>query len=131
VNAAKGTTAGRTVALLALGVCIVGAVLIGYRRSSDVGYVQINTVPAAPLTQTALYLDSIRIDPIRQGSALLRQHVGTVTLQALALGGAVVPICTIEVKRDRVTTVTVSVLERPPRCQCRYGGTSADHTCVS
>ncbi len=131
MNATKRATAGRTAALLALGVCIVGAVLIGYRRSNDVGYVQINTVPAAPLTQTALYLDSTRIDPIRQGSALLRQHIGTVTLQVSTFGGAVAPICTIEVKRDRVTTVTVSVLERPPRCQCRYGGSSAEHACVS
>ena len=96
----------RVIGLLAASLCIVGAAVIVARPSSDVGYVQINTVPIAPLTQAVFYLDSIKLDPIRQGSALLRKHVGTVTLQASGLGGAMAPLCTIEVRRDRITTVT-------------------------
>ena len=40
-----------------------------FRPTGDVGYVEIKTVPIAPLTQAALYLDSSRLDPIRQGGA--------------------------------------------------------------
>jgi hypothetical protein len=110
-----------------------------YRRGSnrcatwigDVGYVQINTVPIAPLTQTALYLDASKLDPIRQGTTLLRKRVGTLKLQAANFDGALMPLCDIEVKPDRITSVTVSVLDRPPRCQCRFGGSGNNRTCVS
>jgi hypothetical protein len=39
-------------------------------------------------------------------------------------------LCEIAVKKNRITTVTISVLERPPRCQCRYGS-GASRVCVS
>lgn len=109
---------------------IVGGIILVVRLTADVGYVEIKTVPVAPVTQAALYLDSNRLDPIRQGDALLRQSVGTLKLQA---GGISAPICYIVVKRNRITTVTVSVLERPPRCQCRFtaSGDAGDRTCVS
>jgi hypothetical protein len=112
---------------------IVGAVIVACRPSGDVGYVEIKTVPAAPVTQAALYLDSTRLAPIRQGTALIRQRVGTLKLQADAFGGARAPLCDIEVKKDRITSVTISVLERPPRCVCRFAGGSSmpDRTCVS
>ncbi len=122
----------RTAGLLA-SAAIVGAVIVACRPSGDVGYVEIKTVPVAPVTQAALYIDSTRLAPIRQGSALLRQQVGTLKLQADAFGGAKAPLCDIEVKQDRITSVTISVLERPPRCLCRYSGNSsaAGHLCVS
>jgi hypothetical protein len=112
---------------------IVGGVIVACRPSGDVGYVEIKTVPAAPVTQAALYLDSTRLAPIRQGSALLRQRVGTLKLQAEVFGGAKAPLCDIEVKKDRITSVTISVLERPPRCVCRFAGSggTADRTCAS
>ena len=102
-------------------------------QSGDVGYVQINTVPVVPTTQAALYLDATKLAPIRQGSALLRQPVGTLKLEAEAFGGARAPICEIVVKRNRITTVTVSVLERPPRCLCRFtaSGDANSRACVS
>jgi hypothetical protein len=123
----------RQAAGLLASAAIVGAVIVACRPSGDVGYVEIKTVPAAPVTQTALYLDSRKLAPIRQGTALLRQHVGTLKLQAEAFGGAKAPLCDIEVKKDRITSVTISVLERPPRCVCRFAGDAgtADRTCVS
>jgi hypothetical protein len=122
----------RQVAGLLASAAIVGAVIVACRPSGDVGYVEIKTVPAAPVTQAALYLDSTKLAPIRQGTALLRQRVGTLKLQAEAFGGAKAPLCDIEVKKDRITSVTISVLERPPRCVCRFaGGGTADRTCVS
>ena len=112
--------------------CIVVGAIVALRGSGDVGYVQINTVPIAPLTQTALYLDASKLDPIRQGTTLLRKRVGTLKLQAANFDGALMQLCDIEVKPDRITTVTVSVLDRPPRCQCRFGGSGGNNRmCVS
>jgi len=122
----------RAIGLMA-GMAVVGAAIAACNPFGDTGYVQINTVPVAPVTQSALYLDATKLDPIRQGSALLHQPVGTLTLAADIFGGAQTPLCAIEVKKDRITTVTISVLERPPRCVCKFtkSGDAADHTCVS
>jgi hypothetical protein len=117
---------------LLLSALIVGAAIVACRPNGDVGYVEIKTVPVAPVTQTALYLDSTRLSPIKKGSAILRQHVGTLRLQADGGAGTLAPLCDIVVKRNRITSVTISVLERPPRCQCRLtGGDAGGHTCVS
>ena len=82
------SVAMRQAAGLLASAVIVSAVIVACRPSGGVGYVQIKTVPAAPVTQAALYLGSTKLAPIRQGTALLRQHVGTLKLQAEAFGGA-------------------------------------------
>jgi hypothetical protein len=110
---------------------IVGAAIAACRPTGDVGYVEIKTVPVAPVTQTALYIDANRLAPIKKGSVILRQPIGTLKLQADGIAGSLSPLCEIVVKRNRITTVTVSVLERPPRCQCRYSGSDTAHACVS
>jgi len=109
----------RALGLLA-SAALVGAVIVACRPSGDVGYVEIKTVPSALPTQTALYLDSVKLAPIRQGSAILRQRVGMLKLQADGFAGSLTPLCSIVIAKDRITTVTISVLERPPRCQCRF-----------
>ncbi len=122
----------RRVVGLVASALIVGAAIAACRPTGDVGYVEIKTVPVAAATQAALYLDSEKLAPIKNGSAILRQRVGTLKLQA---GNASAPalLCDIVVKRNRITTVTISVLERPPRCQCRYSGSDSatEHACVS
>ena len=63
-----------------------------------------------------------------------RQRVGTAKLQVEASNGNLAPLCDLVVKKNRITTVTVSPVERPPRCQCRpSAGTdpTANRTCVS
>lgn len=112
---------------------IVGAAVVAWRPSSDIGYVQINTVPVAAVGQAQLYFDTVRLAPLKNGAALLRQGVGTLTLRADAYGGSSVPLCQIEVRKDRITTITVSMLERPPRCQCKFNshGDPASRLCVS
>ncbi len=112
---------------------IVGAAIVAWRPSCDVGYVQLNTVPVTTASQAPLYLDKVRLAPVRNGTALLRQSVGTLTLRGEVFGNNLVPLCQIEVKKDRITTVTVSLLERPPRCVCRLnaGGDTANRLCVS
>jgi hypothetical protein len=115
---------------LAVSAVIVGAAITAWRPGVDVGYVEIKTVPVAPVTQTALYIDSAKLAPIKKGSAILRQPIGTLKLQADGVAGALAPLCEIVVKRNRITTVTVSLLDRTPRCQCRNSGADA-HACVS
>jgi len=118
---------------LGLGVSalIAGAAIAACRPGGDSGYVEIKTVPVVPLTQTALYIDSAKLAPIKKGSAILRERVGTLKLQTDGFGGTLAPICDIVIRHNRITTVTVSVLERPPRCQCRYNDVDAAKTCVS
>jgi hypothetical protein len=118
---------------LVAGAVVVGAAIVACRPSGNVGYVEIKTVPVAPFTQTALYLDSSKLAPIKKGSVVLRQPVGTLVLATDGFAGSLTQLCKIVVAKDRVTTVTVSVLERPPRCQCQYTGTEAAtaHQCVS
>jgi hypothetical protein len=122
----------RTFGLLASAAVVVAAI-VACRPSGNVGYVEIKTVPLAPLTQTALYLDSDKLGPIKKGSVVLRKPVGTLDLDADGFAGSLTHLCKIVVAKDRITTVTISVLERPPRCQCQYTGTEAEtaHACVS
>jgi hypothetical protein len=114
------------------GACLTALALVACNPRGDVGYVEIKTVPVAPVTQATLYMDATKLDPIKRGAAVLRQQVGTRKLSADGLGGQLSPICDVVVKKNRITTVTVSVLERPPRCQCRFTPDQhAGHTCVS
>jgi hypothetical protein len=84
----------------------------------DTGYVEIKTVPVVTPTM-ALYLDSAKLEPPKNGTAVLRQQVGTAKLAAQSGGGQMAVLCDIVVRKNRITTVTISLLERPPRCQCR------------
>ena len=59
---------------------------------------------------------------MKNGTAVLRQGVGTVKLGTEGNGGNRALLCEIVVRKNRITSVTVSVLERPPRCQCRNSG---------
>ena len=95
-----------------------GLVLAGCNLPGDVGYVEIKTVPTSPRTSPSLFLDQAKLEPIKKGVAVLRQRPGTAKLAADGGGGQLAVLCEIEIKKNRITTVTVSVLDRPPRCQC-------------
>ena len=97
----------------------------------DAGSVEIKTVPVSSVAPPPLYLDSVKLAPLKSGIAVLRQTVGTAKLEADSAGGKF-PLCEVVVKKNRITTVTVSFLERPPRCQCRTSGTpnATPRTCV-
>ena len=97
----------------------------------DAGYVEIKAVPVS--TVFPLYLDSVKLEPLRNGNAVLRQKVGMAKLQTDIEGGHLSILCNIEVKKNRITSVTVSVMSRQPRCQCgRTAGADspANRTCV-
>jgi len=111
---------------------VVGAALAlaACQPGSDVGYVEIKTVPVSTnVAPPVLYLDALKVAPLKKGSAVLTQRVGTAKLATDGAGGLLM-LCEIAVKKNRITTVTISVLERPPRCQCRNGG-GANRVCVS
>ena len=110
------------------GVVAAGIVLAACNVPGDTGYVEIRTVPVAAQRSPSLYLDSTKLEPVQKGVAVLKQRAGTTKLSAESIGGQVA-LCDIVVRKNRITTVTVSVLERPPRCQCR--NSAAKGACVS
>ena len=101
---------------LARGVCAI-CLMAALAGCNDVGYVELKSVPSTS-RGPALYLDSERLNRPKDGVAVLRQGVGTRRLQAESGGGELHVLCEIVVRKDRITTVTVSMLERPPRCLC-------------
>jgi len=108
---------------LAAGTLLVVA-LASCSADNSAGYIEIKSPP--PFSVFPLYLDSIRLEPLRNGSALLRHKVGISKLQTDNGGGYLGVLCTIEVKKDRITSVTVSTVTRQPRCQCgRSNGADA------
>ncbi|MPZ39395.1 MAG: hypothetical protein GEU95_15340 [Rhizobiales bacterium] len=109
---------------------VVGCLaLTGCNLQGDTGYVEIRTVPAASQRLPSLFLDSQKLEPVRKGVAVLKQRAGTTQLSAEGSGRSQVVLCEIVVRKNRITTVTVSMLERPPRCQCR--NSAAKGACVS
>jgi hypothetical protein len=123
----------RFLAGMLAGASVAAAVLVACQLPDDSGYVEIKTVPgSATVTQPPLYLDAVKLDPLRKGVAVLRMRVGTARLAVENGGGHLAPICDVVVKKNRITSVTLSVTERPPRCQCRNNGwNAAARTCVS
>ena len=112
---------------------LAGAALLLASCSGEqgAGYIEIKTVPAS--AAVVLYVDAVKLDPIRNGNALVRQRVGTAKLQADGDGINLSVLCNVEVKKNRITTVTISAVTRQLRCQCsRMGGTEtgAIRTCI-
>jgi hypothetical protein len=97
---------------------------------------------AVPLTLAAcsdsgvgyVEIDTVKLEPLRNGVGVLRQKVGTTKLQVDSEGGQLALLCNIVVQKNRITTVTVSVASRQPRCQCGRNGaadTPSSRTCVA
>jgi hypothetical protein len=113
---------------------LAGALVLGLAAcnpNGSVGYVEIKTVPAT--SAPALYLDTTKLEPVRNGTAVLRQKVGTSKLQVDGEGGQLALLCNIVVQKNRITSVTVSSSTRPPRCQCGRNSTETppNRTCVA
>ncbi|RAI43390.1 hypothetical protein [Rhodoplanes roseus] len=121
----KVLPAVRAAAVRAAIVGLAVVALAACKLDNSTGYVEIRTMPVVPPPHASLYIDAVKLDPIKKGSAVLRQGVGTHKL-AFATSGEPTVLCELVVKKDRITTVTVSMLDRPPRCQCRSStGTDA------
>jgi hypothetical protein len=102
--------------------------LAGCGRDGNTGYVEIKTVPASARAPS-LYIDADRVDGLKSGTTVLRQPVGTAKLQVDGEGGKLT-LCQVVVRKNRITTVTVSALDRPPRCQCGRTGIGDARTCI-
>jgi hypothetical protein len=116
VRVAIARLGGALLPLLALAAC---------NLDSGTGFVEIKTVPVSSVAQPALYFDSTKLEPVRNGAAVLTRKVGTTKLQAEGAGGQLALLCNVVVKKNRITTITVSVAERPPRCRCSNSHDSA------
>jgi hypothetical protein len=90
------------------GLCSAALVLAACNPDSSVGYVEIKTVPAT--ATTALYLDATKLEPFRNGNAVLKQKVGTIKLQAEGDNGNPALLCNVVVQKNRITSVTISVV---------------------
>ncbi len=119
----------------ARGCGLVGAVLVSALAAcggdNGAGYIEIKSTP--PSAVIPLYLDSTRLDPFKNGTALLRQKVGVSKLQTDGDSGYLAVLCSIDVRKNRITSVTISTLSRPPRCLCgRTSGTDTvgNRTCI-
>jgi hypothetical protein len=102
--------------------------LAGCGRDGNTGYVEIKTVPASARAPS-LYIDADKVDALKSGTTVLRQPVGTAKLQVDGESGKLT-LCQVVVRKNRITTVTVSSLDRPPRCQCGRTGTGDARTCI-
>jgi hypothetical protein len=110
------------------------AVLAGCIRDEETGFVQIKAVPTLAGAPLALYLNDAKLETLKNGEALLTHRTGTSKLQVEAGTGQLSPLCEIIVGKNRITTVTISTVLRPPRCQCSHTagqGPQANRTCVS
>jgi hypothetical protein len=114
----------------AAAVALMALIALAACTPKEAGYVEIKTVPVAN-PATAFYLDSVRLEPFKNGTAVLRQGIGTTKLATDGTAGKLA-LCDIVVRKNRITTVTLSVLERPPRCMCRNSAPdgSGGRSCV-
>jgi hypothetical protein len=107
--------------------------LAGCNVDNSVGYVEIKTIP--PSASAALYLDAEKIEPPRNGMAVLRRKVGTIKLQTDLDANHLALLCNIVVQKNRITSVTVTAVSRQVRCQCGRNSTGTDtapgRTCIA
>jgi hypothetical protein len=99
--------------------------------SSGTGYIDIKAVP--PSLTIPLYIDSVKLDPLRNGNALVRQKVGVSKLQTDGESGYLALLCSVEVKKNRITSITLTGTIRQPRCQCGRTGPAdiaANRMCI-
>ncbi len=116
------------------GACVLMSALAGCIGEDETGFVQIKAVPGFTTSQPSLYLDSMKLEPLKKGEAVLVQKTGTSKLQIEGWGGQLSPLCEIVVKKNRITTVTISTGLQPLRCQCSHSAGQSPQerrTCVS
>lgn len=115
------------------GACFLVSVLTGCFGEQN-GFVQIKAVPSLAPSLPALYLDSEKLEPLKKGEAVLVRRTGTSKLQVDGLGGQLSLLCEVVVRKNRITTVTISTLQRPVRCQCGHSvgqNAQGQRTCSS
>jgi hypothetical protein len=122
-------SAGRRVVVRTMLAAGMALALSACNVNNSVGYVEIRLVPST--IATPLYLDTTRLEPIRNGLAVLRQKVGTAKLQVDADGPGAALLCNVVVQKNRITSVTISVSNRQLRCQCGRASVGNARICIA
>lgn len=86
---------------------------LGGCGGDEFGYVEVKLTPAQ--AQPPIVLDGNRIDA-KSASNVYKQKVGNVRLQ-YERHGALIAVCEITVRKDRIVTVAVTGSGRDLRCQ--------------
>jgi hypothetical protein len=95
------------------GACLAACLAAGCIPSTDAGYVELRIFP---VITAPLYLNAVRLEPLKDGRTILRHPTGKTRLQ-LERGGQFALLCEFEVRKNRIVTVTVAVLDRRARCE--------------
>lgn len=89
--------------------------LAGCNPNKDTGYVEIKAVSAfAPPPD--LYLDEVKLDPLRNNAAVIRKAAGAAKLQWFK-SDVFYPLCSFDVRKNRVVTLTLSAADRKLKCE--------------
>ena len=88
--------------------------LAGCNPGKEAGYVEIRaqTFLGPP---PELYLDDVKIEGLRNGTAVIRKAAGAAKLQ-LFKADTYYPLCAFEVRKNRVVTLTVATVDRKFKC---------------
>jgi len=72
------------------------------------------------------------VSPRRYTTSLVPRKTASDTTAKLQVDGegGKLTLCQVVVRKNRITTVTVSALDRPPRCQCGRTGIGDARTCI-
>ena len=100
--------------------------------SGETGYIQIRVQPASAAPAIALYLDGGRVDFSRGPITTLQFKTGRLGLKELDSAWAA-PLCKIVVRKDRISSVTISGTQTPPKCLCEIraaDSTDSDLVCT-
>jgi hypothetical protein len=90
-----------------LGIGSLAALLAACESGEDAGYAEIKINYVHPASDI-FRLGSVTLDELqRSNSAIVRQPVGSAKLE-LARRDVVYPLCSFDVKKNRIVTVTIS-----------------------
>ena len=120
---------GRCIVALA-GALLLVPTLASCNIDGGEGYVEIKAIPPSA---SFLYLDQPSSSRYATATPSCARRSAPRLQTDMDGAGHMALLCNIEVKKNRITSVTVSVMSRQPRCQCgRTSGTDtgANRTCI-
>lgn len=97
-----------------LAVVGVGLLLVGCSERQS-GYVEVRMAPSLS-APPELLLDDKPVKPARGGSIVVKRNVGTARLAMVRRGDERFALCDLAVRKDRITTVTLTTLGGTLRC---------------
>jgi hypothetical protein len=94
-----------------------------------IGYVPIRVSPPDAAAAISLYLDAARLDFSRGPLVTLQFKTGRLALKSVDSTWAPT-ICSILVRKDRISALTVVAGRYPPRCVCEIRAPESDANAV-